>query len=185
MAKLTVNGIEVEVPNGVGGNPGLRAGWRRNPALSVITSGCRSREIAGCAWSRSKRRPSRWRRAPIPVAEGMVVKTDTPMVRNARRGVMEFSADQPSARLPDLRSGRRVRPAGPGVRVWDGPFAVCREQAGGQRQVFGPLIKTVMTRCIHCTRCIRFSSEDCGGAGDGCHRAWRERWRSGLTSSMR
>ena len=74
---------------------------------------------------------------PGPNGEPPEIFTNTPMVKKAREGVMEFLLDQPSARLPDLRSGRRVRPAGPGDGLWRRHVALCREQARRRRQIYG------------------------------------------------
>ena len=84
-------------------------------------------------------------------------------------------AHQSSARLPDLRSGRRVPAAGSGG-------GLRRERARATRKMkrvvpnknLGPLISTDMTRCIHCTRCVRFGQEiagvmELGMAGRGEH----------------
>ena len=72
-------------------------------------------------------------------------------------------ADQPSARLPDLRPGRRVRSAGPGdgLRLRPRPLST-RTSARCATRISGPLVETHMTRCIHCTRCIRFLTEIAG-----------------------
>ncbi len=89
MAKLTVDGIEVEVPNGVSVLQACEQAGVEIPRFCYherlsVAGNCRMclveiekapKPIASCAY---------------PVAEGMVVKTDTPMVRKARRGVMEF-----------------------------------------------------------------------------------------------
>ena len=101
MVKLTIDGIEVEVPPGSNAGAGLRGrGGRRNSCASAITSGAERAAPAGCAWWRSYREgavlrsrlPPAWRTSVV--AEGMVVHTDSPMVKKARRGVMEFLPDQ-------------------------------------------------------------------------------------------
>ena len=81
----------------------------------------------------------------------------------AQKGVMEFLLDQPSARLPDLRPGRRVPAAGSRGRLRQRRARATHEP---KRVVLnknlGPLISTDMTRCIHCTRCVRFGQEIAG-----------------------
>ena len=73
------------------------------------------------------------------------------------------AADQPSARLPDLRPGRRVRSAGPGDGLRLRPRPLSRKtSARCADKDFGPLVATSMNRCIHCTRCIRFLTEVAG-----------------------
>ena len=114
---------------------GLRGRRARRSRASAITSACRSPAIAACAWSRSRRRRSRSRPAPIPVADrhgGQDRHADGAQGAARRDGV---PAHQPSARLPDLRPGRRMRPAGPGDRLRHGPLALSGEQARGEGQV--------------------------------------------------
>ena len=140
------------------------ASWRaRKSRASAITSGCPSRAIAACAWSR-------WRRAAQAAGllraargRGQVIKTDTPMVQEGARRGDGIPADQPPARLPDLRSGRRVRSAGPVGGLWPrAAAAITRTSARSTEKYMGPLVKTEMTRCIHCTRCVRFAEEVAG-----------------------
>ena len=71
-------------------------------------------------------------------------------------------ADQPPARLPDLRPGRRVRSAGPGHGLRRRRLALSGEKRAVEEKYIGPLIKTAMNRCIHCTRCVRFMTEVAG-----------------------
>ena len=73
------------------------------------------------------------------------------------------SADQPSARLPDLRSGRRMPAAGSGGGLRRQQLALRRSRSASCRtSISGSLIATDMTRCIHCTRCVRFGQEIAG-----------------------
>ena len=97
-----------------------------------------------------------------PVAEGMVVKTDTAMVRQARRGVMEFLLINHPLDCPICDQGGECD-------LQDQSFAYGMDHsryAENKRAVkdkyLGPLVKTVMTRCIQCTRCIRFATEIAG-----------------------
>ena len=97
-----------------------------------------------------------------PIAEGMVVKTDTPMVRQARRGVMEFLLINHPLDCPICDQGGECD-------LQDQSFAYGMDHsryAENKRAVkdkyLGPLVKTVMTRCIQCTRCIRFATEIAG-----------------------
>ena len=62
--------------------------------------------------------------------------TESEKAKKARHGVMEIPADQPSARLPDLRSGRRMRSAGRGDGLRLRPRPLSREQARGEGQGF-------------------------------------------------
>ena len=64
-----------------------------------------------------------------PVKDGMVVHTQTQRVHDAQRAVVEFLLDQPPARLPRLRQGRRVPAAGHHLRLGPGHVALHRAQA--------------------------------------------------------
>ena len=87
------------------------------------------------------RPPARWRASdlrPGPNGEPPVVITKSPMAREGARRGDGISAHQPSARLPDLRPGRRMRSAGPGDGLWRRyiPLSI-REQARGRGQIYG------------------------------------------------
>ena len=98
----------------------------------------------------------------FPVAEGMVVKTDTPMVRNARRGVMEFLLINHPLDCPICDQGGECDLQDQAFGYGMDHSRYAENKRAVKDKYLGPLIKTVMTRCIHCTRCIRFSSEIAG-----------------------
>jgi NADH-quinone oxidoreductase subunit G len=90
MAKLTVDGIEVEVPNGSNVLQACEAAGIEVPRFCYhdrlsVAGNCRM-----CLVEIEKTPPKPFASCAYPVADGMVVHTDTPMVRAARRGVMEF-----------------------------------------------------------------------------------------------
>jgi NADH-quinone oxidoreductase subunit G len=98
----------------------------------------------------------------MPVAEGMVIHTDTAKVKKAREGVMEFLLINHPLDCPICDQGGECD-------LQDQAMAYGRDRnrfEENKRAVtekdFGPLVKTVMTRCIHCTRCIRFATEVAG-----------------------
>ena len=109
-----------------------------------------------------------------PVAEGMVVRTRSPLAREAQKGVMEFllinhPLDCPicdqggECKLQDLAMGY-----GKDVSRYHEAKRIVKDKD------IGPLIATEMTRCIHCTRCVRFGKElagvmEFGGLGRGEH----------------
>ncbi|MCK7580183.1 MAG: 2Fe-2S iron-sulfur cluster-binding protein [Chromatiales bacterium] len=98
-----------------------------------------------------------------PVAEGMKVFTKSPRAIARAEGDDGVPADQPPARLPDLRPGRRVRAAGPrdGLRPRR-RRATASASASSRTRTSARSISTDMTRCIHCTRCVRFGQEIAG-----------------------
>ena len=121
-----------------------------------------------------------------PVAEGMVIKTDTPMVRNGRRGVMEFLLINHPLDCPICDQGGECDLQDQAYSYGMRPFPICQENKRAVKDKYlGPLVKTFMTRCIHCTRCIRFGAEVAGVPETGRHQPAARAWRSAPTSSAR
>jgi NADH-quinone oxidoreductase subunit G len=161
MAKVTVDGIEVEVPNGASVLQACEAAGKEIPRFCYherlsVAGNCRMclvevekapKPVASCAY---------------PVMDGMKVFTDTPLVRNARRGVMEFLLINHPLDCPICDQGGECD-------LQDQAYAYGHDKSHygeAKRAVkdknIGPLIKTVMTRCIQCTRCVRFAAEVAG-----------------------
>ncbi|KAJ3148621.1 hypothetical protein HDU86_007374 [Geranomyces michiganensis] len=105
----------------------------------------------------------------MPVMPGMKVKTDTPLVKKAREGVMEFLLANHPLDCPICDQGGECDLQDQSVRY--GSDRSRFHEAVGKRAVedknLGPLVKTTMTRCIHCTRCVRFSNEVAGAVEMG------------------
>jgi NADH-quinone oxidoreductase subunit G len=161
MAKVTVDGIEVEVPNGASVLQACEAAGKEIPRFCYherlsVAGNCRMclvevekapKPVASCAY---------------PVMDGMKVFTDSPLVRNARRGVMEFLLINHPLDCPICDQGGECD-------LQDQAYAYGHDKSRygeAKRAVkdknIGPLIKTVMTRCIQCTRCVRFAAEVAG-----------------------
>ena len=161
MVKLSIDGTEVDVEAGSSVLQACEQAGREIPHFCYherlsVAGNCRMclveiekapKPIASCAY---------------PVAEGMVVRTDTPMVRQARRGVMEFLLINHPLDCPICDQGGQCD-------LQDQSYAYGMDHsryAESKRAVkdknLGPLVKTVMTRCIQCTRCIRFATEIAG-----------------------
>jgi NADH-quinone oxidoreductase subunit G len=161
MVKVTVDGTDIDVAPGSTVLQACEQAGREIPRFCYherlsIAGNCRMclvevekapKPIASCAY---------------PIAEGMVVKTDTPMVRQARRGVMEFLLINHPLDCPICDQGGECD-------LQDQSFAYGMDHsryAENKRAVkdkyLGPLVKTVMTRCIQCTRCVRFATEIAG-----------------------
>jgi len=161
MAKLTVDGIEVEVPNGASVLQACEAAGKEIPRFCYherlsVAGNCRMclvevekapKPIASCAY---------------PVADGMVVKTDTPVVRQARRGVMEFLLINHPLDCPICDQGGECDLQDQAYSYGMDHSRFAENKRAVKDKFLGPLVKTFMTRCIHCTRCIRFSSEVAG-----------------------
>jgi NADH-quinone oxidoreductase subunit G len=162
MPKLTVDGIEVEVPPGSTVLQAAEAAGKEIPRFCYherlsIAGNCRMclveiekspKPVASCA---------------MPAGDGMVVKTATPMVRKAREGVMEFLLINHPLDCPICDQGGECDLQDQAMGYGHGNFNRFHENKRAvEEKHMGPLIKTVMTRCIHCTRCVRFSTEVAG-----------------------
>jgi NADH dehydrogenase (ubiquinone) Fe-S protein 1 len=102
----------------------------------------------------------------MPVMKGMKIKTDSPVAKKAREGVMEFLLVNHPLDCPICDQGGECDLQDQSMMFGSDRSRFMDNQFTGKRAVedknIGPLVKTIMTRCIHCTRCIRFASEVAG-----------------------
>ena len=161
MAKVTIDGITLEVPNGSSVLQACEAAGKEIPRFCYhdrlsIAGNCRMclvevekspKPVASCAF---------------PVADGMVVKTDSPMVRNARRGVMEFLLINHPLDCPICDQGGECDLQDQSMGYGLDHSRYHEHKRAVDDKYLGPLVKTVMTRCIQCTRCVRFLHEIAG-----------------------
>lgn len=102
----------------------------------------------------------------MPVMNGMKVKTDSPLVKKAREGVMEFLLVNHPLDCPICDQGGECDLQDQSLAYGSDRSRFADLAFDGKRAVedknIGPLVKTVMNRCIHCTRCVRFGSEVAG-----------------------
>ncbi|KAK3076500.1 NADH dehydrogenase (ubiquinone) 78K chain precursor, 5-prime end, partial [Coniosporium uncinatum] len=105
--------------------------------------------VASCAW---------------PVQPGMVVKTDSPLVHKAREGIMEFLLANHPLDCPICDQGGECDLQDQSMRYGAdrGRFHELEGKRAVEDKNIGPLVKTSMNRCIHCTRCIRFANDIAG-----------------------
>ncbi|KAL6251761.1 ndufs1 NADH-ubiquinone oxidoreductase subunit [Rhinocladiella similis] len=105
--------------------------------------------VASCAW---------------PVQPGMVVKTNSPMTHKAREGIMEFLLANHPLDCPICDQGGQCDLQDQSMRYGAdrGRFHEITGKRAVEDKNIGPLIKTSMNRCIHCTRCVRFANEIAG-----------------------
>lgn len=103
----------------------------------------------------------------MPVSEGMVVKTNTPMIENARKGVLELLLINHPLDCPICDQGGECDLQDITVNYGRGCSRFDLNKRAVPEKYMGPLIKTMMNRCIHCTRCVRFSNEIAGVAEIG------------------
>lgn len=109
-----------------------------------------------------------------PVAEGMKVFTDSKVAVNAQRSVMEFLLINHPLDCPICDQGGECELQDLSMGYGDGISRFTERKRAVRDKDIGPLIQTEMTRCIHCTRCVRFGEEiagikELGATGRGEH----------------
>jgi NADH-quinone oxidoreductase subunit G len=110
----------------------------------------------------------------MPCGEGMVIKTNTELVHKARKGVMEFLLINHPLDCPICDQGGECDLQDQAMGYGFDRSRFQENKRAVKDKYLGPLIKTIMTRCIHCTRCIRFADEiagvpELGATGRGEH----------------
>ena len=161
MLKLKVNDIEVEVEEGLTVLQACEKAGVEIPRFCYheklsIAGNCRMclvemekspKPIASCA---------------MPAAEGMVIKTNTPKIEKSRKGVMEFLLANHPLDCPVCDQGGECDLQDQSMFYGIDKSRFKENKRAVPDKNMGPLIKTQMTRCIHCTRCIRFATEIAG-----------------------
>ena len=161
MLKLKVNEIDIEVEEGLTVLQACEKAGVEIPRFCYheklsIAGNCRMclvemekspKPIASCA---------------MPAAEGMNIKTNTELVEKARKGVMEFLLANHPLDCPVCDQGGECD-----LQDQSMYYGVDKSRFKENKRLvpeknMGPLIKTQMTRCIHCTRCVRFATEVAG-----------------------
>jgi NADH-quinone oxidoreductase subunit G len=173
MPKLTVDGIECEAEAGSSVLQACESLGIEIPRFCYherlsVAGNCRMCLVE------MERSPKPIASCAMPVAEGMVIHTNTETVKKARNGVMEFLLINHPLDCPICDQGGECD-------LQDQAMAYGRDSSRYEEQkravkdkYMGPLVKTIMTRCIHCTRCVRFATEIAGvpelgllGRGEG------------------
>jgi len=98
----------------------------------------------------------------MPAGDGMVIHTNTERVKKAREGVMEFLLINHPLDCPICDQGGECDLQDQAVAFGGGKSRYDENKRAVEDKYMGPLISTTMTRCIHCMRCVRFSSEVAG-----------------------
>src|SRR4030081_2513706 len=91
-----------------------------------------------------------------------VINTKSPMVRKAREGVMEFLLINHPLDCPICDQGGECDLQDQAMAYGVDSSRYAENKRAVEDKYIGPLVKTIMTRCIHCTRCIRFATEVAG-----------------------
>ena len=161
MPKITINGKEIEFEKGMTVLQACELGNVEIPRFCYheklsIAGNCRMclvemekspKPIASCA---------------MPAAEGMNIKTNTSLVEKARKGVMEFLLANHPLDCTVCDQGGECDLQDQSLYYGVDKSRFVENKRDVKEKYMGPLIKTQMTRCIHCTRCVRFATEVAG-----------------------
>jgi len=162
MPKVTVDGVELEVPQGATVLQACELAGKEIPRFCYherlsIAGNCRM-----CLVEVAPGPPKPQASCALPAADGQTIRTDTAMVKKAREGVMEFLLINHPLDCPICDQGGECDLQDQAV-AYGRSFSRYEENKRAiDDKYMGPVIKTSMTRCIQCTRCIRFSSEVAG-----------------------
>jgi NADH-quinone oxidoreductase subunit G len=162
MAIAKVNGVEVEF------EPGMTVLQVAELAGEEIPRFCYHERlsIAGncrmCLVEVKPGPPKPQASCALPAAEGQEIFTKTPMVKKAREGVMEFLLINHPLDCPICDQGGECDLQDQAVGYGRDDSRYEENKRAVEEKSMGPLIKTVMTRCIQCTRCVRFITEVAG-----------------------
>ena len=161
MPKITINGKEIEFENGMTVLQACELADVEIPRFCYheklsIAGNCRMclvelekspKPIASCA---------------MPATDGMNIKTNTSFVEKARKGVMEFLLANHPLDCPVCDQGGECDLQDQSMYYGVDKSRFVENKRQVKEKYMGPLIKTQMTRCIHCTRCVRFATEVAG-----------------------
>jgi len=170
MAKIKVDGTEIEVPDHYTLLQAAEAAGAEVPRFCFherlsIAGNCRMclvevkggppKPAASCAMGVRDLRPG-------PNGEAPEIFTNTPMVKKAREGVMEFLLINHPLDCPICDQGGECDLQDQAMAFGTDGSRYRENKRAVENKYIGPLVKTVMTRCIHCTRCVRFTTEVAG-----------------------
>src|ERR1700748_1165770 len=161
MPKLTINGTEIEVAPGTSVLQACEQIGLEVPRFCYhdklsVPANCRMclvevektpKPVASCA---------------MPCGDGMVVHTGSPMVHKARKGVMEMLLINHPLDCPICDQGGECDLQDEAMGYGADTSRFAENKRAVEDKYLGALVKTSMTRCIQCTRCVRFASEVCG-----------------------
>jgi NADH-quinone oxidoreductase subunit G len=162
MPKVTVDGTEIEVPAGATVLQACELAGKEIPRFCYherlsIAGNCRM-----CLVEVAPGPPKPQASCALPATEGQVIKTDSAMVKKAREGVMEFLLVNHPLDCPICDQGGECDLQDQSVAYGRGGSRYDENKRAVTEKYMGPLVKTVMTRCIQCTRCVRFAEEVAG-----------------------
>jgi len=161
MPTLTVDGVEITVENGATILQACEEAGAEIPRFCYherlsIAGNCRM-----CLVEMEKA-PKLVASCAMPAGDGMVIHTNTEKVKNGREGAMEFLLINHPLDCPICDQGGECDLQDQSMAYGSGNSRYLEHKRAVKEKNMGPLIKTTMTRCIHCTRCVRFATEVAG-----------------------
>ncbi|WP_260599342.1 NADH-quinone oxidoreductase subunit NuoG [Sphingomonas endolithica] len=162
MPKVKVDGVEVEVPQGATVLQACEIAGKEIPRFCYherlsIAGNCRM-----CLVEVKPGPPKPQASCALPAADNQEIFTNTPMVKNAREGIMEFLLINHPLDCPICDQGGECDLQDQSLAYGRGQSRYDENKRAVTEKYMGPIVKTVMTRCIQCTRCIRFAEEVAG-----------------------
>jgi NADH-quinone oxidoreductase subunit G len=162
MPKLKVDGIEVEVPQGATVLQACEIAGKEIPRFCYherlsIAGNCRM-----CLVEVKPGPPKPQASCALPAADNQEIRTDSAMVKAAREGVMEFLLINHPLDCPICDQGGECDLQDQSMAYGRGHSRYTENKRAVTEKYMGPIVKTIMTRCIQCTRCVRFAEEVAG-----------------------
>jgi NADH-quinone oxidoreductase subunit G len=162
MPKVKVDGVEIEVPQGATVLQACELAGKEIPRFCyherlTIAGNCRM-----CLVEVKPGPPKPQASCALPTSEGQEIVTNSEMVKKAREGVMEFLLINHPLDCPICDQGGECDLQDQAVAYGRGHKRFDENKRAVTDKYMGPVVKTIMTRCIHCTRCIRFAEEVAG-----------------------
>jgi len=162
MPKVTVDGQEIEVPAGATVLQACELAGKEIPRFCYherlsIAGNCRM-----CLVEVAPGPPKPQASCALPAADNQVIRTDSAMVKKAREGVMEFLLINHPLDCPICDQGGECDLQDQAMAYGRSMSRFDENKRSVDDKYMGPIIKTAMTRCIQCTRCVRFAEEVAG-----------------------
>jgi NADH-quinone oxidoreductase subunit G len=188
MAKISIDGKEYLVEDGITIIQACEAAGVQIPRFCyheklAIAGNCRMCLVE------VEKAPKPVASCSISVTEGMIIKTESAMVKKAREGVMEFLLINHPLDCPICDQGGECDLQDQAFKYGNCKSDYKEDKRAVDDQYMGPLIATNMTRCIHCTRCVRFlediaGTNELGAIGRGENMAISTYIASSITSEL-
>ena len=162
MPKVTVDGQEIEVPEGATVLQACELAGKEIPRFCYherlsIAGNCRM-----CLVEVKPGPPKPQASCALPAADKQEIRTDSAMVKKAREGVMEFLLINHPLDCPICDQGGECDLQDQSLAYGRGHSRYHENKRAVTEKYMGPIVKTIMTRCIQCTRCVRFAEEVAG-----------------------